>query len=142
MVGVLILSHGPLARELLASASRISQGPLDGFEALSLDWQDQPDEAREKIRPVLERLATGHDGVLVLADIFGGTPCNVAMGFQRPGEVEIVAGVNLPMVVRLGCVLQPRQMPLGELATWIRGKGRESIVIRDPAKPCRSVPGC
>ncbi len=142
MVGILILSHGPMARELLASAGRISSGSLDGFEAVSLDWQDGLDEAREKLEPALRRLQREHEEVLILVDMYGGTPCNVAMGFHQPGNVEVVAGVNLPMVVRLSCVLAPRQMPVVELAAWIQGKGRDSIVVKDPSRACGNVASC
>lgn len=124
MVGVLILTHGGMAKEILAASQMIS-GNLEDFEALSLEWSDGPDEANKKVVPILARLDHG-DGVLVLTDIFGGTPSNVAMRLCSPGKVEVVSGVNLPMVVRLGC-LKNRVMPLSEMAEWIRRKGRDSI---------------
>ena len=74
---------------------------------------------------VLKNLDQGH-GTLILTDILGGTPFNVAMVFREPGRIEIVSGVNLPMVVRLGCLLSDKKPP-AELAEWIRDKGRTSI---------------
>lgn len=126
MVGVLILSHGGLAQELLTAARIISSRDLAGFEALSLSWDGGVEQARRRIGDVLPRLDHG-DGVLILTDIFGATPANVALGFRAAGKVEVVSGVNLPMVVRLGCLLAAQEMPLAEMAEWIRDKGRNSI---------------
>jgi len=140
MIGTLILSHGNLADELLTAAQTIT-GELDGFGAVSLDWNDGFDKAQARIKEALDRLDRG-DGVLVLTDLFGGTPCNVALTFLDPGKVEIVTGVNLPMVVRLAC-LGKREMPVQEVARWLRDKGRSSISLasdvnggRDAADPC------
>ncbi len=124
MVGVLILTHGGVAPELL-SAARVISGDLEAFEALPLEWSDGFDEAQIKVKTVLDRL-DNDQGVLILTDILGGTPFNVAMAFRDPGRIEIVAGVNLPMVVRLGCLVN-EEMPLSELTKWIRDKGRSSI---------------
>ncbi|MFW6012151.1 MAG: PTS sugar transporter subunit IIA [Acidobacteriota bacterium] len=126
MIGTLILSHGSLADELLAAARTIAGG-LDGFRAVSLDWSDGFDEAQTKIREALAVLDQG-EGVLILTDMFGGTPCNVALTFLQPGKVEIVTGVNLPMVVRLAC-LGNREMPIQDVAAWLRDKGRSSICL-------------
>lgn len=126
MIGTLILSHGSLADELLTAARTIAGG-LDGFKAVSLDWSDGFDEAQTKIDEALGELDQG-EGVLILTDMFGGTPCNVALTFLQPGTVEIVTGVNLPMVVRLAC-LGNREMPVHEVAAWLRDKGRSSICL-------------
>lgn len=126
MIGTLILSHGNLADELLTAARTIAGG-LDGFRAVSLDWSDGFDEAQTKIRDALAVLDRG-EGVLILTDMFGGTPCNVALTFLEPEKVEIVTGVNLPMVVRLAC-LGNREMPVQEVAAWLRDKGRSSICL-------------
>ena len=128
MVGVLILTHGGLAPELLAAA-RVISGNLETFEALPLEWSDGFDAAHRKVREVLVRLDNGQ-GILIFTDVLGGTPFNVAMAFREPGRIEIVSGVNLPMVVRLGCLLKD-DMPLRDLASWIRDKGRSSICSSD-----------
>lgn len=101
MIGKLILTHGGLARELLAAAQVIS-GHMSAFEALSLDWSEGVEEARRKVREALGRLDQG-EGVLILTDMYGGTPCNVAMSFLDPGRIEVLTGVNLPMVLKLAC---------------------------------------
>ncbi len=148
MVGVLILTHGRLALELL-SAARVISGNLETFEALALEWSDGFEEAHRKVESVLDRI-DGGQGILIFTDILGGTPFNVAMAFRDPGRIEIVSGVNLPMVVRLGCLLKD-DMALADLARWIRDKGRASIcssgdlpraenesprAVRDTPVPC------
>jgi PTS system mannose-specific IIA component len=127
MIGTLILTHGGLARELLAAAREIA-GELDQFEAVSLGWGDGPDEARAKVRAAIGRVDTG-DGVLILADTYGGTPCNVALSVQDPGRVEVVSGVNLPMVMRLACHGNRQQSGPAEAARWLQAKGRDSIRV-------------
>jgi PTS system mannose-specific IIA component len=136
MIGKLILTHGGLARELLAAAQRIS-GELPGFAALSLDWDDSPEAGREKVEAALISLDQG-EGVLILTDMFGGTPCNIAAAFMNYGRVEVLTGVNLPMVLRLTCPgLEGK--PLEELAHWLRAKGQSSICLASeilPPKEC------
>lgn len=124
MVGVLILSHGNLARELLSAAETVAGHP-QSFEALTLSWTEEVSEARGRVGEALRRLDEG-DGVLILTDMFGNTPSNVALSFEEPGKVEVVSGVNLPMVVRLACN-KNRSVPLAETAAWIRDKGKGSI---------------
>jgi mannose PTS system EIIA component len=127
MIGKLILTHGGLARELLQAASVIS-GRLTGFEALSLDWTDGFDEARAKVAAALERLDQGQ-GVLVLTDMYGGTPCNIAMTFFQTGKVEVLTGVNLPMVLRLACQTGGEEGSVSELAHWLENKGQKSVFL-------------
>lgn len=128
MIGVLILTHGSLAKELLAAARMIvPTGETDDFEALALDWNDTFEIALSKVNAILPHLDYG-DGILILTDIYGGTPSNVALSFCAESGVEVVSGVNLPMVVRLGCLMK-KDMALGEVAAWIRDKGRQSIVF-------------
>lgn len=127
MIGKLVLTHGGLARELLAAASVIS-GRLDGFEALSLDWSDGFDDARAKVASALQRLDQG-EGVLILTDMYGGTPCNIAMTFFDAGKVEVLTGVNLPMVLRLACQAGAEETGVAELARWLQGKGQKSVCL-------------
>ena len=94
--------------------------------ALSLDWEDSFETARVKLQEVVEALPVDGDGLLILTDIYGGTTTNVALTMRRPGRVEVVSGVNLPMVVRLGCGAESR-MSLEEMARWIGDKARASI---------------
>lgn len=141
MVGVLILTHGCLGEEILDAARTIA-GDLDHVEALCLDWSEGLDEAGTRLAAALERLDDG-DGVLILTDMHGGTPSNVAMRFYRPGRIQVLTGVNLPMVVRLGCLVTPDRA-VDQLAQMIRSKGKASIrlgaEVRSPAAaPRRGV---
>ncbi|MGH9361121.1 MAG: PTS sugar transporter subunit IIA [Thermoanaerobaculia bacterium] len=126
MIGTLILTHGGVARELLAAA-HVIVGPMPNFEALSLEWGDCFEDAQGKIREALARVDQG-EGVLILTDMFGGTPCNLAVKFQRPGRVEVIGGVNLPMVLRLAG-LDDNGMSLPEVARWLQVKGQRSICL-------------
>ena len=124
MLGVLIVTHGRLAAELLAAAQTIA-GEMPGFRALSLDWSDGIEEARRRISDEVAQL-DGGEGVLVLTDMFGDTPSNAALALRDEGRVEVLSGVNLPMVVRLACARDTRR-PLAETARWLEVKGRRSI---------------
>lgn len=126
MIGKLILTHGGLAKELLAAA-RVISGPLDGFEAVSLDWSDCFDDARAKVKAAIARLDQGQ-GVLILTDMFGGTPCNIAMTFLEPGKVEVLTGVNLPVVLRLACQAG-EDGSLADLARRLQAKGQKSLCL-------------
>src|SRR5260370_5156370 len=99
MIGTLILTHGGAAHELLAAAQKIA-GPLPEFEALGLDWNEPIDDLKAEVRAAVERLDHGQ-GVLILTDMFGSTPCNVASSFLVEGRDEVLFGVNPAVVLRL-----------------------------------------
>ncbi len=124
MVQTLIISQGALAQELLRAAETIN-GASTGVHALCLDWDDSLDEAITKTRRVASRLAEP-DGLLILTDLFGGTPHNVARQLASPGKIEVITGANLPMVVRL-CCRSRDDGSVGNLAEWILGKGQKGI---------------
>lgn len=124
MVTTLIITHGRMAQELL-DAARMIVGDMPRFVAVPLDWNDSVEQVTEKTRRALEAVDPAEE-VLILTDMYGGTPFNVAASFCEPGRVEVVTGVNLPMVVRLGCPGSD-QMTLTELAGWIQRKARASI---------------
>lgn len=133
MIGKLILTHGGLARELLSAAQTIS-GRMSGFEALSLDWNDGLEEVKAQVAAAIERLDQGQ-GVLILTDMYGGTPCNVATVFHQPGRVEILTGVNLPMVLRLACQ-STEDGNLAEVAHWLQAKAQRSLcLVSDMVQP-------
>lgn len=127
MIGTLILTHGGVARELLAAVEEIV-GSQSNFEAVSLDWDDDSDAAQAKIGAAIAKMQ-GVDGVLILTDTYGGTPCNLAMTFYEPGKVEVVSGVNLPMVMRLACNGNRQDIQLADVAHWLETKGRQSICV-------------
>jgi mannose PTS system EIIA component len=126
LFGGLIVTHGRLAYELLNAAQTI-EGTLERVEAVALDWNDTVDEAREKIREALDRLAI-EGGVIIFTDMFGGTPSNISISFLEEDRVEIVTGVNLPMIVKFAS-LRGDDRKLAELAHLIREKGSKSIRV-------------
>ena len=125
MVGVVVVTHGQLATELLNAAETIV-GDLPGFVAISIGWHDDVEQAREEIGQAISRLETG-DGVIVLTDMFGGTPSNLAMSLLEEGRVEVVTGVNLPMLIKLANLRET--VPLQEVARRIREDGRNAIWV-------------
>ena len=124
MVTRVIVTHGGLGRELMAAAETIV-GPLPNFRTVTLEWTDSFDEASKKTRQVLEALDPGEQ-ILILTDMYGGTPYNVAASLVEAGRIEVVTGVNLPMVVRLGCP-DTHDREVTALAKWIQIKARKSI---------------
>lgn len=133
MVKVLIVTQGRLADVLREAAGRIA-GSVEHITALSLDWENDVETSAEALRLAVDRLDKD-GGLLILTDVFGGTPYNLATRHFRPGAVEILAGVNLPIVVRLACMdCADRQVT--ELAEWVERKGRESVCLGGlPEKP-------
>ncbi|HVT03677.1 MAG TPA: hypothetical protein VHL58_09930 [Thermoanaerobaculia bacterium] len=126
MIGGLIVTHGQLAHELLKAAQTI-EGEINGIEAVPLEWNDTVDEAREKIHLALVRMGDGCS-VIIFTDMFGGTPSNISLSFLEKGRVEIVTGVNLPMIVKFAA-LQREATDLLGLAHIIREKGSKSIRV-------------
>ena len=126
-VAGVIVSHGQVATELLAAAETII-GNFKHITAVSIGWHDDVEAAKNEIRRAIERVADdGGGGVLLMTDMFGGTPTNIASMFLQPGEVEVVTGVNLPMVIKLAG-LQPG-VPLEEVARLVRDQGRQGIYL-------------
>jgi PTS system mannose-specific IIA component len=122
--GLLVVTHGGLAFELMRALEKVV-GPLDRVRGLSLDWDDDLVTARRAVDEAIVALDPG-GGVLILTDMFGGTPTNVALAFLREG-VEIVTGVNLPMLIRFAGIRD--RCDLREAAVRIRDQGRQSIVL-------------
>jgi PTS system mannose-specific IIA component len=122
----LIVTHGQLAQELL-NAARVIEGDLSGLEALSLEWNDTVDEARDKIRAALARFPPDTK-VIIFTDMFGGTPSNICLSFLEKGRVEVLTGVNLPMVLKF-TALHAGATSLDELAHLIREKGARAIRV-------------
>jgi PTS system mannose-specific IIA component len=99
MIGVLVVTHGQLAIELVKAAEMIV-GALPRFVAVSIGWHDDVTTARDAIAQAIERVQ-GAEGVLILTDMFGGTPSNLGLTFLETNRVEIITGVNLPMLIKL-----------------------------------------
>ena len=121
-----IVTHGHLAGELLAAAEMIV-GPISHIAAVSIGWHDDVDVAREEVQRSIARVSKNTTGVLLLTDMFGGTPTNIASMFLDEGAIEVVTGVNLPMVIKLATHSGPES--LAELARRISDQGRQGIYL-------------
>jgi len=126
VIGALVVTHGELARELVRAANRIL-GPIENLEAVPIGWDEDVDAARRLIHEAVGRVASG-DGVLIMTDMFGGTPANLSLSFLEKDRVEIVTGVNLPMLIRF-CKMRAEPCRLGEVAEGVWAGGREHIRI-------------
>jgi len=131
-VGVVVVTHGQLAAELLNAAEMIV-GDLPHFAAVSIGWHEDVDQAREAIGQAIERVRMKVEtperpgGVLVLTDMFGGTPANLGVTFLETDKVEVITGLNLAMLMKLARPL--KDMDLLELSRDIREQGRNAIWV-------------
>lgn len=131
-VGVVVVTHGQLAAELLNAAEMIV-GDLPHFAAVSIGWHDDVDQARQEIGKAIERVrgrvaaTDGAGGVLVLTDMFGGTPANLGVTFLETDKVEVITGLNLAMLMKLARPL--KETDLLTLARDIREQGRNAIWV-------------
>lgn len=125
MIGVVVVTHGQLAAELLNAAEMIV-GDLPQFTAVSIGWHDEVNDARGEIAQAIERVRKD-DGVLLLTDMFGGTPSNLGMTFLEKDRLEVITGVNLPMLIKLAHVRQSSD--LLAVARQMRDDGRNAIWV-------------
>jgi mannose PTS system EIIA component len=123
MVGALVVTHGHLGRELVAAAEMIV-GEISHIQSVSVGWHDDVNDARKDIEKRIAEVESGN-GVLILTDMFGGTPSNIAFSFHDPGKVDVVTGVNLPMIIKIAT--QKGEDTLDSLAGVVRDQGRSSI---------------
>ncbi len=122
-IGGVIVSHGRLANELLSAAEQVV-GQLDHIKSVSIGWHDNVEAAQDEIERAIDDVSEGN-GVLLLTDMFGGTPTNISAMFIAEGEVEVVTGVNLPMVIKLAS--QTSEMDLSDMAEELEIQGKKSI---------------
>ncbi len=127
MVGILIVTHRQLA-EALVSASDLIMGRLEKVVPVSLDPSAMPDELRKQIAEGLAKL-NGTDGVLILTDMFGGTPSNLSLSFLKEGQVEVISGVNLPMLIKVNQLRQGQYANLREMALTLQESGQQGITV-------------
>ena len=125
MLGLLVVTHGQLAEDLVHATTTIL-GPVDGLEAVSIGWDDDVNEARSRIDDAIARIGA-NGGTLILTDMFGGTPTNMALSLLESGRVEVVTGVNLPMVIKFANLRE--EIQLSEVARRIAEQGRGAIQV-------------
>ena len=125
MIGVVVVTHGQLAIELVNAAEMVV-GDLPQFTAVSIGWHDDVNDAREEIVQAIDRVR-GDQGVLLLTDMFGGTPSNLGMTFLETDRIEVITGVNLPMLIKLAGLAQSQD--LLAVARQMRDDGRNAIWV-------------
>ncbi len=125
MIGGLIVTHGRLATELLNAAEAIVVD-VQNIAAVSIGWHDDVGMASSMIEKAIARVNNG-SGVLVLTDMFGGTPTNIASTFLEDGVVEVITGVNLPMLIKL--IQLEADVDLAGAARLVRENGQNNIYI-------------
>jgi PTS system mannose-specific IIA component len=125
MIGVVVVTHGQLATELVNAAETIV-GDLPRFAAVSIGWHEDTQDARDEIQRAIAHVHQD-DGVLILTDMFGGTPSNLAMTFLTEGKVEVITGVNLPMLIKLANLSD--RADLLAVARDMREHGRHAIWV-------------
>jgi mannose PTS system EIIA component len=134
-IGAVIVTHGHLASEFIAAAEMIV-GHLPHVTHASVDWHDDIDVARGELERAISRVSRGH-GVLLLTDMFGGSPTDIASMFLGDPMIEVVTGVNLPMILKLAD--QTPDDSLAEISRRVREAGHSGIhvageLLTPPAK--------
>ena len=125
MIGLVIVTHGGLAREFRAALEHVV-GPQKQIETVQIGPDDDMDLRRTEILGAVGRVQTG-DGVIVLTDMFGGTPSNLAISVMEEAKVEVIAGINLPILVKLAALRS--DVILSEAVTQARDAGRKYIKV-------------
>ena len=125
MIGVVVVTHGQLATELVNAAEMIV-GDLPHITAVSIGWHEDVNDARDDIAQAIERVQADR-GVLLLTDMFGGTPSNLGMTFLQTNKVEVITGVNLPMLIKIASLRGDQD--LLAVAREMRDDGRNAIWV-------------
>jgi len=123
LIGGIIVSHGKLAEELL-NALTIILGETVNIESISIGWYDDVEESKKKINESLKRV-NQKNGVVIFTDMFGGTPSNLSFSFLKDNQVEIITGVNLPMLIKFASL--QRSNNLREVARKVVEQGQKNI---------------
>jgi PTS system mannose-specific IIA component len=126
MIGLVLVTHGRLAVEFRGALEHIV-GPQAQIETVSIAPDDDIERRRQDILDAVSRASNGGSGVILLTDMFGGTPSNLAISVMEAGRVEVIAGVNLPMLIKLATVRVDR--PLAEAVEQAQDAGRKYINV-------------
>ena len=124
MIGVIVVTHCHLSEELIAAARLVVGEELKQFEAVSIAPSEGSEEIRKKIVTSIRRV-DGGQGVLILTDMYGGTPSNISLSFLEEKKIEVITGVNLPMLLKLATY--ETDMDLETLAAFITDYGQRNI---------------
>ena len=126
MVGLVIVTHSGLGEALIEAAESILEEPLGATTAVSVDLTQRAEKMRDKISVGMKAVDQGK-GVLILTDMFGGTPSNLSLSFLEEGRIEVLTGVNLPILIR--AAKMRRDKILSELAESVQAYGKKSISL-------------
>jgi len=125
MIGVLIITHANLGYELIRAAEMI-KGDIKGITSVSLDETKGVEDIKKEITSAIKKADSGK-GVLIMTDLFGGTPSNISLSFLKKEKVEVVTGVNLPMLLKISDIREEKK--LAEFADLIKAYGRKNIYL-------------
>lgn len=125
MIGVVVVAHFKLAREMVA-ATELIVGPQEQFTYVDIFPDEDVEQIKGRVTAALKNVNAG-EGVLILTDMFGGTPSNISLSFLEEGRVEVVTGVNLPMLIKLVTYRRDRALP--ELSEFIANYGKKNIYL-------------
>jgi len=124
MIGLLLVAHAGVARELLSAAEMIV-GKLELAETVGIDKDASAATVMASIKEAVARVS--QEGAIIMTDMFGGTPSNMSISFLKEGQVEVLTGVNLPMLIRF--TQERERCSVGELALKLKDSGREGISV-------------
>ena len=124
MIGIVVVTHGNIAKEMMNAMEHIV-GIQQQTAYVSMNSCDDMEQKRQEIAQKVKEVNSG-DGVVIMTDMFGGTPSNLAISVMKKGEIEVIAGLNLPMLVKL---VRERQKPLSEALSEASEAGRKYINI-------------
>jgi len=125
MIGLVLVTHGRLAAEFITAMEHVV-GPQDAIEGICIDADDDMEARRSDIAAAIAKVDRG-DGVIILTDLFGGTPSNLAISLMKNDQIEVIAGVNLPMLIRLEGAR--KVMPVHAAVAAAREAGRKYISV-------------
>ncbi len=125
MIGIVVVSHGKIGLEMVRVARSIVHDPAP-MAGVALEHDESVDRMRDKISKAIGEV-NKNGGILILSDMFGGTPSNLCLSFLEEGKIEVITGVNLPMLIKLANFRDDK--PLSEIASFIRNYGQKNIAL-------------
>jgi PTS system mannose-specific IIA component len=126
MIGLVIATHARLAAELIKACEMII-GPVQNVQAVGISGEDSVEAIRSCLSQAVEAVGGDGEGVIIMTDMFGGTPANISLAFLDPSKIEVLTGVNLPMVLKF--FNSQEGLPLPELAAILKAYGQQSISL-------------
>jgi PTS system mannose-specific IIA component len=127
MIGIVIVTHGQLGDALIEAAEFILGNRPEAIESISIDLNENAEKLRDKIARGIKKVKNP-EGILILTDMFGGTPSNLSYSFLEEGHIEVLSGVNLPILIQAAS-LRGKEMNLEEMAAKLEVFGKKSISL-------------